>query len=252
MHQDRRVERHRLPLVLHRQAQPRERPGRHGRRRRRTRRRDRVPLVRALTRHPEDFHGGEGGLPVAAQGHLARAGPRDARPRHRVAAEAGLAYRFDILQHTNTVKAHELLHFAKENGRQLELAEILMSAYFLEGKHVGRDDDLVALASRRVWTRMPPARRCRRSDSARPSAPIRSRPASSAFRVPFLLRHRRQVRVSGAQPSRPSPRSPVRSGESAASPWRPPTRDAFCTPVPVPDSCGGGHRRVRPSGRMRQ
>ena len=43
-------------------------------------------------------------------------------------------------------QAHELLHFAKENGRQLELAELLMSAYFLEGRHVGRDDDLVQLA----------------------------------------------------------------------------------------------------------
>ena len=64
-----------------------------------------------------------------------------------VAADAGLEYRFDILQHTNTVKAHELLHFAKEHGRQLDLSERLMSAYFLEGKHVGRDDDLVALAA---------------------------------------------------------------------------------------------------------
>ncbi|MFK4985563.1 DsbA family protein, partial [Klebsiella pneumoniae] len=63
-----------------------------------------------------------------------------------VAAEAGLEYRFDILQHTNTVKAHELLHFAKEHGRQLDLSERLMAAYFLEGKHVGRDDDLVELA----------------------------------------------------------------------------------------------------------
>ena len=27
-----------------------------------------------------------------------------------VAANAGLEYRFDLLQHTNTVKAHELLH----------------------------------------------------------------------------------------------------------------------------------------------
>ena len=63
-----------------------------------------------------------------------------------VAAEAGLEYRFDILQHTNTVKAHELLHFAKSHGRQLELAERLMSAYFTEGRHVGRVDDLVALA----------------------------------------------------------------------------------------------------------
>lgn len=63
-----------------------------------------------------------------------------------VAAEAGLEYRFDLLQHTNTVKAHELLHFAKEQGRQLDLSERLMAAYFLEGKHVGRDDDLVELA----------------------------------------------------------------------------------------------------------
>lgn len=64
-----------------------------------------------------------------------------------VAAEAGLEYRFDLLQHTNTLKAHELLHFAKEQGRQLEVAERLMSAYFTEGRHVGRVDDLVALAA---------------------------------------------------------------------------------------------------------
>jgi predicted DsbA family dithiol-disulfide isomerase len=63
-----------------------------------------------------------------------------------VAAEAGLGYRFDLLRHTNTVLAHELLHFAKSKGRQLEMAERLMSAYFTEGRHVGREDDLVALA----------------------------------------------------------------------------------------------------------
>jgi predicted DsbA family dithiol-disulfide isomerase len=64
-----------------------------------------------------------------------------------VAAGSGLEYRFDLLQHTNTVKAHELLHFAKGHGRQNEMAERLMSAYFTEGKHVGRVDDLVELAS---------------------------------------------------------------------------------------------------------
>jgi len=63
-----------------------------------------------------------------------------------VAADADLHYRFDILQHTNTVKAHELLHFAKEHGRQHEMKERLMSAYFTEGRHVGRIGDLVALA----------------------------------------------------------------------------------------------------------
>ena len=64
-----------------------------------------------------------------------------------VAAEAGLEYRFDLLKHTNTVKAHELLHFAKQNGRQLELVERLMSAYFTEGRHLGREDELVDLAT---------------------------------------------------------------------------------------------------------
>ena len=64
-----------------------------------------------------------------------------------VAANAGLEYRFDILQHTNTVKAHELLHFAKEQGAQQAMAERLMAAYFTEGRHVGRIDDLVALAA---------------------------------------------------------------------------------------------------------
>lgn len=64
-----------------------------------------------------------------------------------VAKNAGLEYRFDILQHTNTVKAHELLHHAKAKGVQQEVAERLMAAYFTEGKHVGRIDDLVELAA---------------------------------------------------------------------------------------------------------
>jgi len=64
-----------------------------------------------------------------------------------IAAEVGLAYDFEHLQHTNTVKAHELLHFAKANGRQREMKERLLSAYFEEGRHVGRIDELVALAA---------------------------------------------------------------------------------------------------------
>ncbi len=60
--------------------------------------------------------------------------------------QADLHYRFDLQQHTNTVKAHELIHFAKAHGRQLEMTERLMSAYFVEGRHVGRIDELVQLA----------------------------------------------------------------------------------------------------------
>ncbi|MBV0895052.1 DsbA family oxidoreductase [Microbacterium sp. NC79] len=64
-----------------------------------------------------------------------------------VAAGVGLEYNFDVLKHTNTVRAHELLHFAKAAGKQHDMAERLMSAYFTEGKHVGEIDSLVALAT---------------------------------------------------------------------------------------------------------
>jgi len=64
-----------------------------------------------------------------------------------IAAQTGLDYDFSILQHTNTVKAHELLHFAKGQGKQLEMTERLLSAYFTEGRHVGRIADLADLAA---------------------------------------------------------------------------------------------------------
>jgi len=64
-----------------------------------------------------------------------------------IASSVGLDYDFDSLKHTNTVKAHELLHFAKAHGKQLELAERLFRAYFVEGRHVGRIDDLADLAA---------------------------------------------------------------------------------------------------------
>jgi len=62
-----------------------------------------------------------------------------------IAASEGLNYDFDSLQHTNTVLAHQALHFAKSAGKQAELKERLLAAYFEEGRHVGRVDELVAL-----------------------------------------------------------------------------------------------------------
>jgi predicted DsbA family dithiol-disulfide isomerase len=64
-----------------------------------------------------------------------------------IAAAVGLDYNFDALKHTNTVKAHELLHYAKGKGKQLEMSERLFSAYFIEGRHVGRVLDLADLAA---------------------------------------------------------------------------------------------------------
>ena len=64
-----------------------------------------------------------------------------------VAESVGLEYHYDDIHQTNTVLAHELLHFAKAHGTQLELKERLLRAYFTEGRHIGRADDLADLAA---------------------------------------------------------------------------------------------------------
>ena len=64
-----------------------------------------------------------------------------------VAASVGLAYDFDALQHTNTRKAHQVLHLAKAYGLQPEMKERLLRAYFVEGRHVGHDEDLADLGT---------------------------------------------------------------------------------------------------------
>jgi predicted DsbA family dithiol-disulfide isomerase len=95
---------------------------------------------------PVDFDGGEADYLATHKGISSEQAQQMLDRVTGVAADAGLEYRFDLLKHTNTVKAHELLHFAKENGRQHELAERLMSAYFTEGRHLGAEDELVSLA----------------------------------------------------------------------------------------------------------
>lgn len=96
---------------------------------------------------PVDFDGGETDYLAHHKGIPAEQAREMLDRVTGVAAAAGLEYRFDTLKHTNTVKAHQLLHFAKAEGRQPELTERLMSAYFTEGRHLGRDDELVALAA---------------------------------------------------------------------------------------------------------
>ena len=96
---------------------------------------------------PVDFEGNEseflaqhkGIAPEQAQQMLDRVGG--------IAASVGLDYDYDHLKHTNTVLAHEAIHFAKSQGKQLQMKERLLSAYFLEGKHVGTVDSLVELGA---------------------------------------------------------------------------------------------------------
>ena len=64
-----------------------------------------------------------------------------------IAASVGLDYDYDHVHQTNTIKAHELLHFAKSRGRQIDMKERLLKAYFVDGRHVGRIEDLAELAA---------------------------------------------------------------------------------------------------------
>jgi len=64
-----------------------------------------------------------------------------------IAKSVGLDYDYDHVHQTNTVKAHELIHYAKARGRQLDMKEALLKAYFIDGGHVGRIPDLADLAA---------------------------------------------------------------------------------------------------------
>jgi len=63
-----------------------------------------------------------------------------------IARTVGLEYDFDTQQPTNMFKAHQLLHFAKAHGKQVETKERLLRAFFVDGRHVGRIADLADLA----------------------------------------------------------------------------------------------------------
>ncbi|MCG7634644.1 DsbA family oxidoreductase [Gordonia McavH-238-E] len=96
---------------------------------------------------PVDFDGSEVDFLVRHKGMPAQQVEGMLEQVTGIAAEVGLDYDFDSLQHTMTLKAHEALHFAKERGRQLDLVERLFKAYFEEGRHVGRPDELADLAA---------------------------------------------------------------------------------------------------------
>jgi predicted DsbA family dithiol-disulfide isomerase len=76
---------------------------------------------------------------------------------HRIEAEAresGLVLDFTkVRRSANTLKAHSLITRAHDKGTQHTLARALFSAYFQEGKDIGQDSVLVAIASRHGFER---------------------------------------------------------------------------------------------------
>lgn len=96
---------------------------------------------------PVEFDGSAVDHLVAAKGIPAAQVQQMHRQVAAIAAEVGLDYDFDALRPTNTRRAHQVLHLAKDRGVQSEATERLLRAHFVEGRHLGRDDELAELAT---------------------------------------------------------------------------------------------------------
>jgi predicted DsbA family dithiol-disulfide isomerase len=85
---------------------------------------------------------------LAAKYGMSRADAEAAQTRMTsTAAAEGLDFHLDLARSGNTFDAHRLLHLAQSAGKQGELKERLMAAYFTEGDAIGEPDVLVRLAT---------------------------------------------------------------------------------------------------------
>ncbi|HDR6759120.1 DsbA family oxidoreductase [Bacillus cereus group sp. MYBK249-1] len=62
------------------------------------------------------------------------------------AASMGLSFNFDEMKPTNTFDAHRLAKFAKNQGKEKEITENLLFAYFTESKNLSDVDTLATIA----------------------------------------------------------------------------------------------------------
>lgn len=116
------------------------------------------------------------------------------------AAADGLEFRLDLARPGNTVDAHRLLHLAADRGRQGELKDRLLRAYFAEGEPIGDPGTLARLAAD---AGLDAAEARSVLDSDRYLAEVRADQAQARALgitgVPFFVLDRRYG-VSGAQP----------------------------------------------------
>jgi len=63
------------------------------------------------------------------------------------AAAVGLTFRFDGTVMTNTFDGHRLMHYADEQGKGHEMANLLFKSYFTDGINIGKRSELTAIAA---------------------------------------------------------------------------------------------------------
>lgn len=65
-----------------------------------------------------------------------------------MAANAGLDYHYEKVQHGNTVKPHHLFQYAKTQNKGNEFMEVAKEAYFINGEWLNDDQLLLELAEK--------------------------------------------------------------------------------------------------------
>jgi len=117
-----------------------------------------------------------------------------------VAAEEGLLYRLAEARRANTIDAHRLLHQAHAEGRQGELKEALLAAYFLRAEDVA-DHDVLRKVAAEVGLDQAAVDATLSSDAYRAEvyADIEQAQAYGAGGVPFFVIDAKYG-ISGAQP----------------------------------------------------
>lgn len=118
-----------------------------------------------------------------------------------IAREVGLDYHYDLVHQTNTRKSHELLHYAKAHGKQVEMKERLLKAYFVDGLHLGRVDHLADCAAEIGLDRDAVARSLTEGEFADAvEADVQQAVAFGIQGVPFYVIDGKYG-ISGAQPA---------------------------------------------------
>ena len=136
-----------------------------------------------------------------------------------LAAQVGLEYHLDTAKQVNTVRAHELTHFAKAEGQQLPMIERLFRAYFTESRNLGSIDELTVLAGD-IGLDPVKAEHALRNNTYLPAvkADVRTAARYGINGVPFFV-FDDTYGVSGAQPAETFAAviAEIRSGKGAGS-----------------------------------
>ena len=138
---------------------------------------------------------------LARKYHMTPAQAAEAQQRvDMLAAEEGMHWRHEDAPHVNTADAHRLLHLALDEGRQAELEEALLHAYFSEARNLADHGQLrrIAVAAGLDEGRVDEVLAGREYEDA-VEADVRRAAAYGATGVPFFVIDGRYG-VSGAQP----------------------------------------------------